>query len=215
MLTAFFAQNLWLVALLWALTYLSDYYLTIYSARLFKSNLQAHILHEGSLELTPIFQKDVDNLKLFSGAFYSRLAFSIGLVLVIGWLFNGPLELPYAYHFILGGLFLREAAVHLRHFRNISMAKCANQTGSLRGKVEYSRWLIYRTSALDLWSYAAFFLLISFFAGFWFFFGGAFFTAFTGLQHWQISRKFKPALPPFFASAPAVEQNAQPGQMDS
>lgn len=205
MLTAFFMQNIWLVALLWALTYLSDYYLTLYSARLFKANLREHILHEGSFELTAVFQKDIDKLKLFSGAFYWRLAFSIGLMLIIGWLLNGPLEAPFGYEFILGGLFLREAAVHLRHIRNICMAKCASHNGSLRGKVEYSRWLIYRTSALDLWSYATFFLLISLFVGFWFFFGGAFFTAFTGWQHWRISQKFKPDLPPLSVPAPAIE----------
>ena len=47
--------------MLWIILYISDYVLTIYSARGFREI--GHFQFEGSFELTPQFQRDIDALK--------------------------------------------------------------------------------------------------------------------------------------------------------
>jgi hypothetical protein len=192
LLANFLLSNITLVTILWVLVYLSDYYLTIYYAKFYRLRLQEHIRFEGSIELTPIFQKDIDKLSLVSKAFLLRLVLSILLVPLIGWLCLYLLEMTWPYEFFMGGLFLREAAVLARHFRNISLAHDAAVEGSLRGSIEYSRWLIVRTSGSDLLTYALLFLLIALCLGSWFFFGGGIISFITALQHRAQARKLKP-----------------------
>lgn len=195
MIEVLLLRNVWLVTFFWGLLYLSDYYLTIYAAREFRTRLGAHVQFEGSYELTPAFQKDVDGLKLFSRAFTWRWLFSLVLIPVIYWISLYIFEDLLIYLFLTGGLFLRGAAIHLRHLRNVGMARLTSQPGSIRGTVQYSRWLNLRMSALELFGFGVFFLLVAAVAGSWFFFGGGVITCITGLQHWMMTRKLKPALP--------------------
>lgn len=204
MILSFLQNSPWLVALLWGLVYVSDYYLTIYNARLTRSFLHERIAYQGSFELTPVFQKDVNALNLFSRAFYWRWILSIALVLLIEYLAGAIDILPF-YYFVVGGLFLREFPVHVRHFRIIGTARFARVEGSLRGKIEYSHWFNLKTSAVDLWTFAAFFLLVAIVLGNWFFLGGAFFTFVTAVQHNQLAKRHRKALlpPPALEDVPA------------
>jgi hypothetical protein len=54
------AASPWTGVALWIILYISDYYLTLYSARGFHEI--GHFQFEGSLELTPQYQKDIDAL---------------------------------------------------------------------------------------------------------------------------------------------------------
>src|SRR5215208_7187448 len=55
------ATSPWPGVILWIILYVSDYYLTIYSARGFREI--GHFQFEDSFELTPQFQKDINALK--------------------------------------------------------------------------------------------------------------------------------------------------------
>jgi hypothetical protein len=57
------ATSPWPGVILWISLYISDYYLTIYSARGFREI--GHFQFEDSFELTPQYQKDIDNLQPF------------------------------------------------------------------------------------------------------------------------------------------------------
>jgi hypothetical protein len=45
----------WFALALWLLSYLADYYLTLYSARLYRQGAHEYVAFEGSLELTPYY----------------------------------------------------------------------------------------------------------------------------------------------------------------
>lgn len=188
-------QNVWLVTILWALVYISDYYLTIYSARQFAGPMRRHIQVEGSFELTPVFQKDVDALKMFSPAFFSRLLISLALIPAIYVVALNLFENLFLYEFLIGGLFLRSASIHLRHLRNVTTAILVRRPGSMRGKVENSRWLTLRLSGAELMGFGVLFLLAALVASSAFFLGGGVITSITGIQHWAMARKMQPALP--------------------
>jgi hypothetical protein len=184
-----FLPNIWFVLILWIVVYSSDYYLTLYCATLYHTHLKAYIVFEGSFELTPYFQADVDTLRRISPRFIRALFLSLVLISLLWLLTVYILPLSGIFSFALGGLLLREVAVHLRHGRNLALMRLTQTGGGLTGKVTYARWLLLKLSALELWAFAVFFLLITLAWGSWFFLGGGIFCLFTGVQHWRLSGK--------------------------
>ena len=189
MFETFFPSNIWFVLILWIIIYSSDYYLTLYCATLYHTHLKEYIVFEGSFELTPYFQADVDTLRRISPRFVRALTLSLLLIGLLWLLTVNVLPLPGIFSFAIGGLLLREAAVHLRHGRNLALMRLTRTGGGLTGKVTYARWLLLKLSALELWAFAGLFLLIALAWGSWFFLGGGVFCLFTGLQHWRLSSK--------------------------
>lgn len=181
--------NVWLVTALWAIVYLSDYYLTITGSRLFRAHLGEHITYEGSYEITPAFQKDVDRLRIFSPAFLLRLLVSLLLLPLIWYLSLGLLGMPQFFLFAVGILFLREAVVHLRHVRIISTALFSRDPSAMQGKISYSRWVNLKLSGVEILSFGLLYLLLAGALGSWFFLGGAVSCLVTGLSHWRMSQK--------------------------
>ena len=132
----------------WAVVYVSDYVLTITSARLYRT--QHNIVFEGSYEITPVFQKDVDALRTISPRFVITLVASMAYV----WLVRRiapPSEDYDLYPGVLGALFLLEAAVHVRHLRNLFVF---GRTSLLQGRLVYDRCLLLRMSSLELLLFA-------------------------------------------------------------
>lgn len=172
---------------MWCAIYASDYYLTIYAARLYQTNVKERIVFEGSYELTPYFQDDVNRLRSVSPRFLRALLISCAGILIIWWLSTQSANLPELYVFLFGALFLREAAIHVRHARNVVFFKHAQD--GIKGKLEYSRWFTLKTSAAELFSFAALFLFVFLVTGSWFCLGGAVTCGVTGQQHRGMSKK--------------------------
>jgi len=185
-------DNPWFGLGLWLLSYLADYYLTLYSARLYRQGAQDYVAFEGSLELTPYYQNDIDRLRRVSPRFLLALVWSVLLLELIWYLSMIVLKLPAAFEFVLGGLVLREAAVLMRHARNIALFRAARRGAAglgLSGKIIYARRFSLRQSAVELWTYAALFALLAALTASWLLAGGAFACALTGFQHWRRSRQ--------------------------
>src|SRR4051812_27132713 len=180
--------NPWLALAAWLLCYAADYYLTLYSARLYRQSAQAHITFEGSFELTPYYQRDIDGLRRVSPRFLLALAWSVVLLGLIWYLSGVGGKLPGMFQFFLGGVGLREAAILVRHARNIALFRAVRGGQGLQGQVQYARWLSLRQSATELFSFAALFGLLALVLGSWFLAGGAFACLVTGAQHWRRSR---------------------------
>lgn len=78
----FFLTSLWPGLLVWILLYVSDYTLTITCARLYRNGVNEKLVFEGSYEITPYFQKDIDTLRLASPRFLLILVLFSGLLVV-------------------------------------------------------------------------------------------------------------------------------------
>ncbi len=182
-------EHFWLALILWSVVYSADYYLTIYGASLYHTSLKEHIVFEGSFELTPYFQQDVDTLQHFSPRFIRALGLSSVLIFLIWFLAVKVFNFPELFSFAVGGLLRRELAIYLRHSRNVALSRLTRGTAGLRGKVEYSRWVILKLSAIELWSYGGLFLLLGLATSSWFVLGGVLSCWITGWQHWSWSRK--------------------------
>ena len=193
----------WYGVILWMILYTSDYYLTIYSARGFQE--VGHFKFEGSFELTPQYQKDIDNLRPVSRLHITLLfAYSL-LILVIWWITRITLlgiNLAWTYPFYLGMLLLVEVAIHLRHLRNVALIRGIKKNGGAEGQITYKRWFSYRNSANELYIHATLFLLVALLTYSLFFLGGAVMCYGTGFKHSRLAKRTKLLLTQVIESKP-------------
>jgi hypothetical protein len=173
--------------ILWVILYSSDYYLTIYSARGFREI--GHIKFEGSFELTPQYQKDIDALKPVSRRHVILLILLSLLIALIWWLTKQLYFFPWTYLFYLGMFLLIEVAVHMRHLRNISLIREIRKNGGVEGEISYRKWFSYRISAAEFYLYATLFLLFAILAYSPFFLGGSLMCFATGIKHARLAKK--------------------------
>jgi hypothetical protein len=188
-----FSISPWPGLILWILLYISDYYLTLYTARGFKEI--GHIQFEGSFELTPQYQKDIDALRPISKRHLIALALSSLIILLLWWLTRLNFYLELAYPLFLGMFLLLEVAIHLRHFRNVGLVRTARKYGGIEGQITYKKWFSYRNSANDLYIMSALFLFIALLTFNQFFLGGAITCLATGIQHKRLAVKAGVTLP--------------------
>jgi hypothetical protein len=158
MLEPVLRDHLWPGVAAWIALYVSDYTLTIVCARLHRDTAAAHIVVEGSFELTPQFQGDIDTLRRVSPTFLLAMCTSTA-TLVLLWLLSaqGGREI---YLLALGAMLGVECAVHIRHFRNFHLFKTCFGPDGVRGRVEYPRDVILRISAVEFFQFASLFLLL-------------------------------------------------------
>jgi hypothetical protein len=186
------AASPWYGMILWIILYISDYYLTIYSARGFREI--GHFQFEGSFELTPRFQKDVNALKPISNLHLLALVVTSLLILAVWWLTNSLLSFPWTYRvylLYLGMFLLLEVAVHFRHLRNVALIREIKRGGGVEGEIFYRKWFSYRISASEFYRFAIFFLIIAAIYFSSFFLGGALMCFSTGIRHDQWAKKAK------------------------
>jgi hypothetical protein len=183
------AGSPWPGVILWIILYISDYYLTVYSARGFRKTGFFHF--EGSFELTPQYQKDIDALKPVSKRHLILLVLYSLLILLIWWFTKQFLFFPWTYLLYLGMFLLLEVAVHFRHLRNISLIRESRKNGGIEGRILYRKWFSYRISASDFYRFAALFLIVAILTYSSFFLGGAIMCWGTGFKHGRLARKAK------------------------
>ena len=181
----------WYGIILWIILYTSDYYLTIYCARGFREI--GYIQFEGSFELTPQYQKDIDALKPVSRLHIILLfAYSL-LILLIWWITRLSFYFEWTYSLYLGMFLLLEVAVHIRHFRNVAIIREVRRNGGVQGQIAYKKWFSYRISANDLYISATVFLLVALLTYSLFFLGGAIMCYGTGFKHARLAKKARMA----------------------
>jgi len=183
------AENPWHGVIPWIILYVSDYYLTIYSARGYR---EIGIFHyEGSFELTPQFQKDIDGLKPISKLHLVLLVAYSAVIYFLWWLFSILPYLGNIYTLYLGMFLLIEVTVHVRHFRTVFIIREIKKNGGVEGEITYHKWFTYKLSAHDLYSFAVLYLLVAVVTFSPFFLGGAIMCGGTGLKHSRLARKAK------------------------
>jgi len=186
MLVDAIVRNVWMAIPVWACLYISDYALTLVGSRLYQRGANKHMVFQGSYELTPIFQKDVDALRKISPKFVVILVLSCVGIWVL-WRAGLSMRSLRGFEFVMGALILAEIGVDFRHVRNIVMLKLALRSDGVKGRIEYSRSFLLRASSAEWLGFAVLFLLLALVSHPWFFLGGAAHCFALGLQHWSMS----------------------------
>ena len=176
-------DNFFAVILIWILVYCLDYFLTILGARWYAQGVNQFIDYEGSYELTPAFQQDVDRQRWFSLRFLFYIVLSVIILAVFwsldAWLLQGSGLFP----LLIGALFLREAAILQRHLRSLFTYFAVRNANGLEGRLVYRRWLILQSSGAELLIAALLFFFLFALYGSWFLLGGILACLVTGIQH--------------------------------
>jgi hypothetical protein len=187
---AAFLQNLWPGLAVWCALYLSDYSLTLVGARLYRNGAGEKIVIEGSYELNPYFQRDIDTMRRVSPRFVWAMFLTVAVLSVVWRL--AMQSVPEAYSFLLGFFILIQLAVHSRHLRSVANFRAA-LTDAVRGRIEYSRKTLLQQSSLDILSFAGLYLVLFVFTRSWFVLGGVISCAIVASQQWKLSRQHTPA----------------------
>jgi hypothetical protein len=184
----------WAPAAIWATLYLSDYVLTHVGRHLYGA-LQGRYLQFESYELNPMWQKTIESGRWCSTRFAVALVLTTAAIAWSGFLASGPWETPGQGHqvrmatsAVIGAALLLEAAVHMRHARNLVMFRSLLAAKDVEGLLRYPRWLSYQQSSVDFGVFAVLFLLIAIVDQSAFCLGGAVATLWIALRHREDSR---------------------------
>jgi hypothetical protein len=182
----FLFEHAWPGMVLWGLLYISDYALTITCARLY--GRQETIVFEGSYEITPFFQRDINSLRVVSPRFVFILLLTLGFLGFL-WILNESSPAPELWQFALGALIGVQLAVHMRHLRNLVLFRSINNTDLIRGRIEYSRPVALRASSWECFAFSGFYLMLYAFTGSWFILGGVATCFSLGVKHRRLAAK--------------------------
>lgn len=183
-----FYASPWPGLLLWSALYISDFLLTMICARLYRG-VREHVKFEGSYEITPYYQKDVDELRVFSPRFFLALALTCTIQALIWWLAVRAVVLPDLYLFALGAMVLLELTIHVRHIRNLFLFRAILAGTGISGRIEYPRDVVLRLSAVELFSFAVLYAIVFLVTVSWFVLGGAVACVSTGANHLNLVRR--------------------------
>ena len=187
-LAKFMGSNLWPGLVIWTLLYCSDYYLTLACARMYRDRVREMIAFEGSFEITPSYQQDIDALRRWSPRFVKALARSL-ILLPLFWWCSMQLREPAFYLFLLGALILVEVPIHTRHLKNFFLFRDLIRIGGVRGRIEYPRPVTLRLSATEFLIWAGLFGVLFLITREWFVLGGAFKCAVVALKHRKLAEQ--------------------------
>ena len=184
-----FILHSWVGPLVWAVLYISDYTFTLTCARMYQNGIREKISFEGSFELNPHFEKDIDSLRTLSPRFLLALAMT-SLYLFGVWALFAKTA-PDIYAFVLGAMVLIQLAIHMRHLRNFFIFREA-RTDAVLGRIEYSRKAVLWMSCTEMLAFAGLFSTIAALTDSWFMCGGAVACLVLAGKHWRLARKLVP-----------------------
>lgn len=168
-----FIASPWPMIGTWVVVYCLDYFQTIRGARLYREVGSQHITFEGSYELNPVFQRDIDRLRMVSPRFIALLVGTSILFGLYWWLCSTILFME-PYLVLCGAFLLLEAVVNIQHVRNIATFKyMRDNPQQIGGRVTYTRQFLYWNRALDFGMFALLFGVIFAFTASWVVAGGA------------------------------------------
>jgi len=193
-LVDFLLGSPWPGLFIWAAIYISDYTMTLICARMYKAGVKEKLVFEGSYEITPYFQADIDSLKVISTRFLFALVLALVALGFVWWL-TVQSEEPGLYHFLLGAMISIQLVVHMRHWRNFFLFRAMIANDDIRGHIEYPRALMLRLSCKEWLTFSALFFLLFAFTQSWFILGGVFGCLSLALKHWKLARKATPTSP--------------------
>ena len=186
--------------LLWAALYVSDFLFTMLCARMYNDGAANQVHFEGSYEITPYYQKEVDALRLVSPRFLVALGATCALQLALWWMTIRVLFVPQLFFFALGAMVLIEATVHIRHLRNFFLFRAILAKDGITGRIEYARPVMLRMSAVELFSFSAAYGVIYLMTGSWFVLGGVVSCLLVAINHRQLAQKHVPRTTRFSAT---------------
>lgn len=189
MVISFLVTHPFITALIWAAMYIFDYSATIWFARLYRQSLNRHFTYEGGVEMNPVFEKDIANLRLISPRFLILLSLMTLVLILFGWI-NQNSPWIGSFEFLIGAFLLLWIFIDLRHIRNMySQLLVKRYPDSVDGHIRQSYWFNQRLISFDAFSYSVIYGVCWLASGRQFFLGGAFICLGLALRHFLLATR--------------------------
>lgn len=143
-LDSWLLERWWAGAALTAVVVASDYGLTHWGARLYRTNSRVAV--EGSYETSQTFQSDIDEARTLGIRSLAVLAAYVAVVAIAGGLRSQLGISGELYLFLVGFFVLQEVPVHLRHLSNIVSFRLLRNPAAAEGSIRYSRRYVLQTT---------------------------------------------------------------------
>jgi len=207
MLQPFQFDNLWIGLALWVVSYLCDYYMTLYANRLRMQYTAPYIEIEGSFELNPYYQKDIDSQRKVSSRFIFMLLFVSGW-LAFTWFLADMVHITALIFPVALGIFLiPEFNVLGNHIILISTFRMMSVPGAAEGHLKQARWMIVRATAHRMGYWALFCFILFLLTGNLLLFGGALGELRSFLRYNRMSVRLQAQSPAKPATSEVAVQN--------
>jgi hypothetical protein len=206
-----FAGSPWPGVVIWAALYVSDYVWTITCARMYQTGVRERICFQGSYEITPYYQGDVDALRRISPRFVFMLVVTCALQAHLWWTAMRGGFSPEVYEIALGAMILIELTIHVRHVRNYSLFRAALAGRGISGRIEYARAQMLKQSAIELWTFAILYASVAAITRSWFVSGGAVACAMLAASHQRLAGKDEAITRTSAPPPDGLPQRAAPG----
>lgn len=178
----------WMVALSWAILSIFDFSATMLFSRAYREFLSATVQYERGVEMNPLFEKDVQQVKWFSPRY---IVLMLGVTLLIG--FTGNWLPPKTFEMVAGTAILLVLVVDLRHIENLSFVWfMKSDPEGFKGKIAQSYKLSQRRVAVSVFNTGVLYLIVFLLTGRVFFIGGALVSVLLAIRHFLLSRKKLP-----------------------
>ncbi len=206
MLDALISHSL-LVALIWIGLVVFDYASTRWLAGAYRSVLSRYTLFEGGVELNPVHEKEIAQGRPIGLKYILGLAVYFLIILLTTLAGRSFTEL------IAGGLLLTWIFIDLRHVRNYAYTwHLRLKPESLKGRVEYSYWLLQRLVSIDAFGFVILYLLLALLTGRLFFVAGALGCSALALRHFRLANRKLPSSGDLNGSAAKPEKPIDPAR---
>ena len=165
--------NVWFAIALGVIAYTANYYLALKEIYLYHAGAKDYIAFQGIYDLKTSLpglaaKRRRINAQLLAGVFICAIGTGVTWIICIQ-----QYSRPDVFSALMGGLILLEVARIMRRVRNMVLFHYAPNGKALKGKVEYSPRMAHTLFYVEMYCFAALYMLILFITGSWFFLGGA------------------------------------------
>jgi len=181
-------QNPWLVALSWAFLSLFDFSATMLYSKAYRDFLSSTVKYERGVEMNPLFEKDVKQLRWFSPRYFLLMS---GVTFLIG--FTGRWFPAKTFEMLAGTVILLVLVIDLRHIENLSFVWfLKSDPGGFKGQIEQSYKLSQRRVAVNAFNTGVLYLIVFLLTNRIFFIGGTIVSVVLAIRHFLLSRRKLP-----------------------
>lgn len=181
-------ESPWLVALTWAVLSIFDFSATMLYSKAYRDFLSSTVQYERGVEMNPMFEKDVKQLRWFSPRY---LILMLGAALLIG--LAGMWFPVKVFEMLAGTAILLVLVIDLRHIENLSFVWfLKSDPGGFKGKIEQSYKLSQRRVAVNAFNTGVLYLIVFLLTGRVFFIGGTLVSVLLAIRHFLLSKRKLP-----------------------
>jgi len=178
-------QSPWLVALSWAVLSLFDFSATMLYSKAYRDFLSSTVIYERGVEMNPMFEKDVKQLRWFSPRYFLLM---LGVTFLVG--FTGKWFPTKTFEMLAGTVILLVLAIDLRHIENLSLVWfLKSDPEGFKGKIEQSYKLSQRRVAVNAFSTGILYLIVFLLTGRIFFIGGTIVSVLLAIRQFLLSSR--------------------------